>query len=411
MTTRMKTAELLKVINEGENSHVEFKRDDGQADSIAKEMSALLNLEGGLILLGVEDDGSVTGLARNRGEAERWVMNIARQNLQPEVIPHWSSVALEGEKVVGIIRLPSDSLGKPYKAKCGQCWTTYVRVGSTSRAATREEEGRLYQSARITRYDVKPVAETGLGSLDLNLLDNYFRDILKRKEVPDLEDGESWMRLLLNTDLLAEGDGVTCATVAGLLLFGRNPNRRLPQSGVTATAFPRDEKDYDTTDEELIRGPLVSAFSRSGRILEKGIIDRTVDFVMRNIGTSAWLEGGRRHRKKAFPEDAVRESIVNAVAHRDYTILGTDIEVSLYGDRLEIISPGRLPNGVTVEKMKEGLRAARNKMLKEILRDYGYVEHLGMGVRNRIIRSMLEHNGKAPDLVEDGERFVVRLWK
>ena len=242
-------------------------------------------------------------------------------------------------------------------------------------------------------------------------MDNYFRDILKRKEVPDLEDGESWRRLLLNTDLLAEDDGVIYATVAGLLLFGGNPNRRLPQAGVTATAFPRDEKDYDTTDEELIRGPLVSAFSRSGRILEKGVIDRTVDFVMRNMGTSAWLEGGRRRRKKAFPEDAVRESIVNAVAHRDYTILGTDIEVSLYDDRLEIISPGRLPNGVTVEKMKEGLRAARNEMLKEILRDYGYVEHLGMGVRNRIIRSMLEHNGKAPDLVEDGERFVVRLWK
>lgn len=407
----MKTAELLKVINEGENSYVEFKRDDGQADSIAKEMSALLNLEGGLILLGIEDDGSVTGLARNRGEAERWVMNIARQNLQPEVIPRWSSVTLEGEKVIGIIRLPSDSPGKPYKAKRGRGWTTYVRVGSTSRAATREEEGRLYQSARIIRYDIKPIAETGFESLDLNLLDNYFRDILKRKEVPDLEDGESWGRLLLNTDLLAEDDGVIYATVAGLLLFGGNPNRRLPQAGVTATAFPRDEKDYDTTDEELIRGPLVSAFSRSGRILEKGVIDRTVDFVMRNMGTSAWLEGGRRRRKKAFPEDAVRESIVNAVAHRDYTILGTDIEVSLYDDRLEIISPGRLPNGVTVEKMKEGLRAARNEMLKEILRDYGYVEHLGMGVRNRIIRSMLEHNGKAPDLVEDGERFVVRLWK
>jgi ATP-dependent DNA helicase RecG len=141
------------------------------------------------------------------------------------------------------------------------------------------------------------------------------------------------------------------------------------------------------------------------------VIDRTVDFVARNVGTIAWLKSGRRLRKKALPLDAVREAVVNAVAHRDYTLVGTDIEVSLYRDRLEVISPGRLPNGVTVEKMKEGLRAARNELVKEILRDYGYVEHLGMGVRNRIIGSMREHNGTEPDLIEEESRFIVRLWK
>jgi ATP-dependent DNA helicase RecG len=146
-------------------------------------------------------------------------------------------------------------------------------------------------------------------------------------------------------------------------------------------------------------------------VLGKGVIDRTVDFVARNMGTTAWLEGGRRRRKKAFPLDAVREAVVNAVAHRDYTIAGTDIEVSLYSDRPEVISPGRLPNGVTVEKMQEGLRVARNELLKEILRDDGYVEHLGMGVRNRIIASMKKHNGTEPDLIEEESRFVVRLWK
>ncbi len=407
----MNAAELIGIINEGENSYVEFKRDDGQANSLAKEMSALLNLEGGLILLGVEDDGSVSGLVRSRGEVELWVMNIVRHNLQPGFIPQWSSVTLEGGKVVGIIRLPQDIFGKPYKARHGSAWTTYVRVGSTSRAATREEEGRLYQFAGVVRYEIKLVVGTDFEDLDFNLLDNYFRKILKRKEVPELEDAESWRQLLLNVDLLARSDETVCTTVASLLLFGRNPNRRIPQAGITATAFPRNEKDYDTTDEEIIRSPLVSEFSGSGRVLEKGVIDRAVDFVLRNMGTTAWLEGGRRLRKKAFPDDAIRESIVNAVAHRDYTIVGTDIELSLYSDRLEVISPGRLPNGVTVDKMKDGLRAARNEMLKEILRDYGYVEHLGMGVRNRIIRSMITHNGKVPDLIEEGERFIVRLWK
>lgn len=406
----MNKTELLEIIGNGENSGVEFKRDDAHPDSLAKEMAALLNLEGGVVLLGVEDNGAISGLTRSREEAERWVMDIARQNIQPEMIPVWRSVAMDDGRVVGVIGLPGDSPGKPYKAKRGSAWIAFMRVGSTSREATREEEGRLYQSSRLVRYDIKPVPEMGIESLDLNRVENYFRDILKRK-TPDRADVEGWRRLLLNTDLLAESGGATFATVASLLLFGENPNRRLPQAGVTATAFPRTEKDYDTTDEELIRGPLVFLLSRRGRPTEKGVIDRTVDFVAKNMGTTAWLEGGRRHRKKALPLDAVRESVVNAAAHRDYSIVGTDIEVSLYRDRLEVISPGRLPNGVTVEKMKEGLRAARNELLKEILRDYGYVEHLGMGVRNRIIGSMRAHNGTEPDLIEEEYRFIVRLWK
>ncbi len=200
--------------------------------------------------------------------------------------------------------------------------------------------------------------------------------------------------------------------MAGLLLFGENPNRRLPQAGVTAAAFAGAEKDYNTVDEERIRGPLAPIVSRRGGIVDKGVIDRTVDFVRRNMGSAAWLDGGRRRRKRAFPLDAVREAVVNAVVHRDYAHEGTDVEVSLYVDRFEVISPGRLPNGVTVEKMKEGVvRVARNELLKEILRDYRYVEHHGMGVRNRIIDSMRKHNGTEPDLKERDDRFLVRLWK
>ena len=401
---------LLEMIRNGENSSVEFKRDDVHRDSIAKEFSALLNFEGGYILLGVEDDGFVSGLTRSREDAERWVMNIAHQNIQPSFIPSWSPIPFDDGKVVGVIELPADSPGKPHKARRGSAWVTFMRVGSTSREASREEEGRLYQASHLMRYDIRPVLDTAYESLDQERLENYFRIVLDR-EAPARNDHQSWRRTLTNIDILAEAADATVTTAAGLLLFGENPNRRLPQAGITATAFPRDEKDYDTIDEELIRGPLVSLLSAGRRPVDKGVIDRTVDFVDRNLGTVAWLEGGRRLRKKELPRDAIREAIVNAVAHRDYTLIGTDVEVSLYQDRLEVISPGRLPNGVTVEKMAEGLRAARNELLKEILRDYGYVDHLGMGVRNKIIGSMRTHNGTRPDLIEDENRFTVRLWK
>lgn len=199
----MNKTELQEFIGNGENSGVEFKRDDVHPDSLAKEMAALLNLEGGVVLLGVEDNGAITGLTRSREEAERWVMDIAQHNLQPEIIPVWRSVAMDDGKVVGVIGLPEDSPGKPYKAKRGGAWIAFIRVRSTSREATREVEGRLYQASLLVRYDIKPVPEMGLESLDLNRVENYFRDILKQK-TPDQANVENWGRLLLNTDLLAE---------------------------------------------------------------------------------------------------------------------------------------------------------------------------------------------------------------
>lgn len=409
----MNRAELLDVLANGENSEVEFKRDGLHPESLAKELAALLNFEGGKILLGVEDDGSVTGLIRGREETENWVMNVVRENVQPQFIPKFDFIE-QNSKVIGVIGVPADSPDKPYKARRGNSWVTFVRVGSTSREASRQEEGRLYQSSQIIRYDLKPVPEAQLEDLDRKRIANYFKTILGRS-APAERDREGWLRLLVNTDFLKHSSDGTVATVSGLLLFGEKPHRWLPQAGITATAYPELEKEYNTTDEEVIRGPLVSTFSKTTRgaprVGEKGIIEQAIDFVSRNMGSAARLKGGRRLRKKSFPTDAVREAIVNAVAHRDYTLAGTDIEISLYQDRLEVISPGRLPNGVTVEKMKEGIRAARNAQLKDVLRDYGYVEHRGLGVRHRIIKAMREHNGTEPGLIENDDRFTVRLWK
>ena len=242
-------------------------------------------------------------------------------------------------------------------------------------------------------------------------IENYFRDVLQRA-APARSHKDTWIQLLLNSDLLVRKGNDCAASVLGLLLFGSNPNRRLPQSGVTAVAFPSIAKEYDTLDEERITGPLTSIVSKNGEVTVKGVIDRTVDFVQRNMGKVAWIDGGRRRQQDAYPMDAVREAVVNAVAHRDYTRDGTDIEVSLFRDRLEIISPGNLPNGVTVAKMKQGIvRFPRNELLREILRDYGYRNRFGMGVRNRIIASVLQHNGSEPELLDQDNRFVVRIRK
>ena len=176
----MNRTELLELIANDENSRVEFKRDDCHPDSLAKEMSALLNLEGGVILLGVEKDQRITGLTRSRETADEWVMNIVRNNLQPPTIPVWTAIKMEDGSVVGVVKLPTDSPGKPHKAARGGAWVTFTRIGSTSREATREEEGRLYQGARLVRYEIKPVPDMDHECLDADRIENYYREVLNR---------------------------------------------------------------------------------------------------------------------------------------------------------------------------------------------------------------------------------------
>lgn len=105
------------------------------------------------------------------------------------------------------------------------------------------------------------------------------------------------------------------------------------------------------------------------------------------------------------------EVIVNALVHRDYSIAGTDISLTLYADRLEVESPGRLPNTVTVEGMKSGQRYARNQTLVNIVRDYGYTDARGRGVRNKMIPGLLAHNGTVPEFVAREHSLLVQLWK
>ncbi len=111
------------------------------------------------------------------------------------------------------------------------------------------------------------------------------------------------------------------------------------------------------------------------------------------------------------PAEPVREALVNAVIHRDYLLAHTDVRLGFYSDRLEIVSPGRLPNGVTVERMLAGTRAARNELLKDVMRDYGYLEHMGPGIPRKIVRGMQEFNGSQPEFIVGEESLMVVLLR
>lgn len=399
--------ELAEIIRNGESSGVEFKRDSVDNRALAKEIVALANFQGGRVLLGVNDDGSLEGITRSN--LEQWVMNACRDKIRPEIIPYFEIVrAAGGGQEIAVVQVPRGF--NVHHLWHDQHRTYYIRVGTQSREASPEELAGFFAQRGAMRPEMQPVSGSSLEDLDLRRLTEYFRDV-RQQEAPEPENRKAWTRLLVNTELLAEGDGVTPATVAGLLLFGRDPGRFLPQSGIEAVAYRGIEKEYDSAERLLVRGPLVRLRSESAE--EHGMVESTLLFIQRHASREALTELGVRQRSWDYPPEVLREAIVNALVHRDYLLSATTIELSLYSDRLELISPGRLPNGITPERMRVGCRAARNQLIKDTMRDYGYMEHMGMGIPRKIIRGMRAHNGTEPELISDpdAESFTLRLWK
>ena len=404
----MNRAEFLSLLLNGENSGVEFKRDEVSNVDSARELVCFLNLNGGVLLLGVEDDGSISGTSRDN--LEEWVAELCRIKIDPPVVPFmtWHTDVPTGKRVLAVeVPVGPD---KPYALVHNSRSTYFIRVGSTCRQASREELERMFQASGSLRYGLKPIPGTSIADLDMRRLRDYFSRVLQT-DAPYPSDYEQWRTLLCNLELAAATTWETSVTIDGMVLFGENLRRYLPQSGIRAICYPGEEPDYAARADEDIKGPLVPLGTSDNSTIEPGIVDRAWDFVRRNTTPTAYFDGAQRYERWEYPEDAIREVLVNALVHRDYSISGTDITLSIFSNRLEIQSPGRLPNTVTIDGMKSGMRYARNQTLVNVMRDYGYVDARGMGIRNKVIPSMLAHNGSEPDLIEEESRFTVRLWK
>ena len=404
----MLKTELLELIANGENSGVEFKRDDIRPEQLAKEVVAMANFQGGRVLLGVEDDGTVSSI--QRPDLEEWVMNIFQNKIHPMILPFYEEVKLDDGKTVAVVSFPI-GISKPYVLRHSGKEEIYIRVGTTSRLATREQQMRLFELGGMLHTEVMPVPRTDMSCLDDARLMNYIRDILRDPDVP--QSTEAWQARLLGLGFLTEAAGNICCTIAGLILFGKNPRRYLKQAGLRVMAFQGHDKEYQAVLDEIIDGPMVGRWDIDQGdkcLVDGGVIERFMEAMTPFISQeSAHVnEELRREMHWFYALEAVREALINALAHRDWTRF-VEIEVSAYSNRLEIISPGTLPNSMTVEKMKAGQRSPRNTIVMEVLRDYGYVDYRGMGVRTKIVPLTKALTGKEPEfeLTEDYLKTVL----
>lgn len=335
VTQALAPDELAALIATGEDSFTEFKEPGVTTRDLAKELCAFLNTAGGRVLIGVADDGSVVG----RGDwNDTRIMDVARTLLDPPVIPTFQRLRPPGSThEVGVVSVDV-GLEKPYAVGGGEGKRYYVRAGSTSREASREELIRLTQASGAVAGDLRPVLGSRLDDLDDDLIAARF---IGRRSIdwPNLADQER-RRILIDAEILhPETEG---PTVAGLLCFGRAPQQRLPEAAVMCVAYRGVSVERELLDRSEI----------GGRIDEQ--VDSAVAFIERNLRIASTVEGVRRADAPRLSTEALREVIANAVVHRHYGVAGP-CQVRIFSDRLEVQSPGGLPNGVTPEAMRVGV--------------------------------------------------------
>lgn len=179
---------LLEILENGENSGVEFKRDDLRTQDLARELVAFSNLEGGMVVLGVEDDGTVSGLSRST--LEEWVMSVGRDKIRPAIIPFFEVIRnISDDKDVAIVRV---TRGYHVHALWHNNSSRYlIRVGTQSREESQEELARLFQQRGSIRAEFRPVSGASMDHLDQRRLRNYFGEI-RQQDVPPDRDAEDW---------------------------------------------------------------------------------------------------------------------------------------------------------------------------------------------------------------------------
>ena len=405
----MRNDELLELISEirqhqSEMDDVEVKSaQQGTPQRLFEPLSAFANsARGGVLLFGLREDSNYEIVGEgNAQRLQEEISHLAASEMEPPLRPAFTIESIEGRSVltVEITPLPVDQ--KPcYYRPAGLQRGSYIRVGNTNRQMT-DYEVFGYVSARAQpMFDEEPVQGATLDDLDKTKLDDYLAQLRQaRRQAPYLR--QPLDQVLSQLRIVQIADGVPRPTLAGLLMFGKHPQVFEPQLVITFLQY------HGTSETE--RGPRGERFLDNckfeGTIPE--MVEATVSRVMASIRKSSLIDGLWRRDIPEYPEEVVREAVVNAVAHRDYSNFarGSHIQVRLFADRLEVQSPGGLHGTVTEETLEEE-QSTRNRLLMRFLEDSHLAENRGTGIR-AMIDAMRRANLEPPRFQDKRSSFWV----
>lgn len=370
------------LLKQGENAAIEFKEIAARPESLAKEIVAFANTQGGTLLLGVSDDGKIIGINDDKNH-EEYLANIARNNVIPAIEIDIKKIIVENKNIIAV-SIPKGK-DKPYQTLSNQF---LIRVGSTNRVATQAELMRLFQQSGVFHYDAMTLENTDIKQLNLIKIAQYFDNYQV-----DFTQEEQPENLLKNTDILTESYQVT---VAGLLIFGLNPQKIMPNACISFAHFAGNELTEELIDKQVITGTLDYQ------------IDTALAIIKNNSLSPSIINGTRTELQKFnYPDKVFRELLVNACVHRNYAISGSRIRIFMFDNRIEFISPGKLPNTVTIEKLVYGVSYSINPIIVKFMENLRYIDKLGRGLP--MVCKIAKDNGKAVKFEEIGEEFKVTL--
>lgn len=353
----MDLKELNAIVENGEDGKHQFKSDVKNADSLGSEMAAFANDKGGMILIGVADNGEVHGLSKEDvRRINGLISNSASQHVRSPLSVDSENIAVGEGRVVIVVTIPK-GIDKPYFDKNGVIW---LKCGSDKRRVNSKEElRRLFQMSDQFHADELPT-KAGINALDRIRFRDFLRDKYKK---PLPESDSDLLRLLQNMNLATESGRLN---LAGLLLFAEQPERYKPQFVIKAACFPGNKiHATDYKDMEDFEGPLQKIFNDS------------LAFIMRNLHKVQAGRGVNAPGTPEIPQAVFEELLVNALVHRDY-LVSAPIRLFIFDNRIEIISPGHLPNNLTVEKILSGNSNSRNPIINSFVAK-GLLPYRGLG--------------------------------
>lgn len=390
----MEWLDLQQRIDAGEDERTEFGRYRSWGDKDwLKSVCAMANSQGGLVVLGVLDDGRVEGVPLDSEQVQKRLTNALQNGLSRPVRARIGRHEAAGATVHW---LEVDRMRGPEPMK--YAGRVYVRRGRSSAEPEGSELQELYNVFGLVLTEERIIPDTSVADIE----GEVFRAYMRRRGI-DLGGDLELEVDLRNREVLDEDiDGRLRATLFGLLGFGRAPQDHPPTRN-----FYIDSVAYagvSRADEVLSSG------QARGRLDEQ--VKRAEDW-LRSLGRTEHYRGLNREDRYILPLPAFRECLVNAVAHRDYSILGSQVLVEIFDDRVVVTSPGALPNHKRPESvMAGGVPRSRNEAMANLLLDLGLMERRGSGFP-RIIREMQQFNGTRPTLDNDREERWVRvtLWR
>ena len=348
----MNQDELMELIRAGESETTEFKKNFDR--ETIETAGAFSNTKGGVILIGVSNKDKVVGVQIGKETLKNWANQIS-QSTEPRVIPEIEHSEIKGKGVV-IVRIKEFPI-KPVSVK-GRC---FRRVGNSNRIMPMQEIAQMHFHSTGMSWDKLPARDAMIEDIDIEKVKRYIKkanETGRRK----IEDDEKPLQVLEKLELIKEGQ----PTWAAILLFRKDIKRFLSQAAIHCGRF---KEETIIIDDRMIEGTIIEQ------------VDEAMDFIRKNINVRFVMTGKpAREQIWDYPLEALREAVINAVCHRDYTI-PSNTEVRIYDDKLIVWSPGGLPFGITIEDLyKPHSSVLRNKGIGEIFYDIGWIEQWGSGI-------------------------------